>query len=114
MTELARQARLSGFTSQQLMHDVIKLKVKKTNFVKLYQSCDNGQLTKYDEVFGYIQSLSQNCQTEDMEECHYFSFFKKIEEKCGCVSWGLEKLREVGSEVISFQENITPGFFLHF
>ena len=41
----------------------------------------------------------KKCQDEALEECHLKQFFKDVTEDCGCVPWGLDKLRKLDSEV---------------
>ena len=36
----------------------------------------------------------KNCQVRDLEECHTTEYFHQVQEKCGCVPWGLEHIAE--------------------
>ena len=58
----------------------------------------------------------KKCQVEDLEECLTSAFFRSIKERCGCIPWGLDKLRAEDSGVshsVVWATTPTPGGLLH-
>ena len=41
----------------------------------------------------------KKCQVEALEDCHTKKYFERVQEECGCVPWGLDKLAAVDSGV---------------
>ena len=48
----------------------------------------------------------KKCQVEVLEECNYYKYFERVQEECGCVPWGLDKLAAVDSGVSGM--SLTP------